>query len=187
MRRLLSYALTATAVAGLLAGCGSDSPATKTAAQPPQAGGSYPSQGIAFTPPSGWSVDRGQGSLVATVQAGPSTVAVWRYKRGEALPSSKAELKAARDALLGAARKHDSTFSEIKTAPTTIAGQPAVQIRARETIAGQKRTVRSTHIYSHGAEIVIDAYSDADSFRKVDADVFRPLLRSLKISNPRSA
>jgi hypothetical protein len=59
-----------------------------------------------------------------------------------------------------------------------------VQIRAREHIAGQPRTVRSTHIYAHGAEYVIDAYADADSFRQVDAQVFRPLLRSLHVSSP---
>jgi hypothetical protein len=44
--------------------------------------------------------------------------------------------------------------------------------------------VRSTHIYAHGAEYVIDAYADADSFRQVDAQVFRPLLRSLHVSSP---
>jgi hypothetical protein len=186
-RRPLILALTATAVAALAAGCGSDSSNTKTTAAKADAGGSYPAQGIRFTPPAGWSVDRGQGALVATVQAGQSTVAVWRYQRDEKLPKSTAELKAARDALLGAARKHDSEFREIKTAPTTVAGKPAVQIRAREMIAGQKRTVRSTHIYANGAEIVVDAYSDADSFRRVDADVFRPLLRSLQIKKPGSA
>jgi hypothetical protein len=188
MRRTLSLALTATAVAALAAGCGGgSSKTTTTTAAAQSAGGSYPTHGISFTPPAGWAVDGGKGPLVATVQAGQSTVAVWRYKRTEKLPKTKDELKAARDALLKAAHQHDSTFTEIKTAPTTIAGKPAVQIRARETIAGQPRTVRSTHIYANGAEIVIDAYSDADSFRKVDADVFRPLLRSLKVKKPRSA
>ena len=59
-----------------------------------------------------------------------------------------------------------------------------MQIRARETIAGQPRTVRSTHIYSHGAEIVVDAYADADNFRRIDAKYFRPLLRSLRVTSP---
>jgi hypothetical protein len=187
MRRALTLALTATAVAALATGCGGDSSNTPTTAVKADAGGSYPAHGIRFTPPAGWNVDQGKGALVATVQAGQSTVAVWRYERGQKLPKTKAELKAARDALLGASRRHDDKFREIKTAPTTIAGRPAVQIRARETIAGQMRTVRSTHIYANGAEIVVDAYSDADSFRRVDADVFRPLLRSLKIEKPGSA
>jgi hypothetical protein len=189
MRRPLALALTATAVAALAAGCGSDSSSTTTKPLATQSGtaGSYPAHGISFKPPAGWSVDAGKGALVATVQAGESTVAVWRYQRDEKLPKSKAELKAARDALLGASAEHDATFTKIKTAPTTVAGEPAVQIRARETIAGQPRTVRSTHIYANGAEYVIDAYATADTFRRVDADVFRPLLRSLQIKKPGSA
>jgi hypothetical protein len=184
MRRPASLALTAAAIAALAAaGCGgsaSNSTTTTSAAS----SGSFPAQGISFTPPADWSVDQGQGHLVATAQAGQATVAVWRYPRGEKLPKSKLELQAARDALLKASTKRDVTFEQIKTAATTIAGQPAVQIRAREHIAGQPRTVRSTHIYANGAEIVVDAYADADSFRKVDADVFRPLLRSLHVSAP---
>jgi hypothetical protein len=190
MRRPASFALTAVAAAALAAGCGGDtpSPAASKALVPVSdaTGGDYPAQGISFTAPSGWTVGSGKGHLVATAQAGQATVAVWRYPRAQKLPKSKAELKAARDALLTAARKRDVTFEQIKTAPTEIAGKPAVQIRAREHIAGQPRTVRSTHIYAHGAEIVIDAYADADSFRQTDAAVFRPLLRSLRVTKPAS-
>jgi hypothetical protein len=186
MRRPASLALTAAAFAALAtAGCGSDSSSPSTTTKSTVASGSFPAHGISFTPPADWSVDQGTGHLVATAQAGQATVAVWRYPRGEKLPKSKLELQAARDALLKASSKRDVTFEQIKTAATTIAGEPAVQIRAREHIAGQPRTVRSTHIYADGAEIVVDAYADADSFRKVDADVFRPLLRSLHVSKPK--
>jgi hypothetical protein len=183
MRRVACHALTAAAVAVLAAGCGSDS--SGGSAQPAQAGGSFPKAGVRFMPPADWSVNAGSGHLVATAQAGQATVAVWRYPRSEKLPTSKLQLQAARDALVRASRKRDASFEQIKTAATTIAGKPAVQIRAREHIAGQPRTVRSTHIYAHGAEYVIDAYADADSFRSVDAQVFRPLLRSLRVSAPR--
>jgi hypothetical protein len=183
MRRPACLALTAAAVAVLAAGCGSDS--SGGAAKPAQANGSFPQAGVKFTPPADWSVDAGDGHLVATAQAGQATVAVWRYPRTETLPKSKLELQAARDALVSASRKRDASFEQIKTAATTVAGEPAVQIRAREHIAGQPRTVRSTHIFAHGAEYVIDAYADADSFRSVDAQVFRPLLRSLQVSAPR--
>lgn len=179
-------ALTVVAVSALtfsVAACGSDS-SDNTAAPSAADSGAFPKQGVSFTPPSDWSVNEGKGHLVATAQAGSATVAVWRYPRSETLPASKLQLQAARDALLGLSKKRDATFEQIKTAATTIARQPAVQIRAREHIAGQPRTVRSTHIYAHGAEYVIDAYADADSFRAVDAKVFRPLLRSLHVSAP---
>jgi hypothetical protein len=185
MRRLPILALT---VAALAAGCGNDQTQAPDTTTPAPSGGesaaSYPQHGIAFKAPAGWNLDQGSGPLVATVQTGQATVAVWRYPRSEKLPKSMAQLKAARDALLAETRKRDSSFEVIKTAPTEIAGKPAVQIRARETIDGQPRTVRSTHIYSNGAEIVVDAYSDADSFRRVDAEVFRPLLRTLEVSKP---
>jgi hypothetical protein len=183
MRRHASFALTAAAVVALSSGCGSSSSSSKTTATAPSPP-AYPAQGISFKAPAGWTVDAGEGHLVATAQAGQATVAVWRYPRKQKLPKSKAELKAARDALLKASHQRDVTFEEIKTAPTTVDGAPAVQIRAREHIAGQPRTVRSTHIYAHGAEIVVDAYADADSFRQTDATVFRPLLRSLRVSEP---
>jgi hypothetical protein len=184
MRRPASLALTAAVLAALVAGCGGSS-SDDDAGTPAQATGTFPKAGVSFTPPPDWNVDAGTGHLVATAQAGQATVAVWRYPRGEKLPKSKLELQAARDALVSASRKRDATFEQIKTAATTIADEPAVQIRAREHIAGQPRTVRSTHIYAHGAEYVVDAYADADSFRAVDAQVFRPLLRSLKVTAPR--
>jgi hypothetical protein len=185
MRRPASFALTAAALAAFAAGCGGGG-SSQTTTTSAVRGGHYPAQGISFTAPDGWTVGAGKGNLVATAQAGQATVAVWRYPRSQKLPKSMDELKAARDALLKASRTRDVTFEEIKTAPTTIAGKPAVQIRAREHIAGQPRTVRSTHIYAAGAEIVVDAYADADSFRQTDATVFRPLLRSLHVTKPTS-
>jgi hypothetical protein len=177
-------ALTAVAVSAVaLSACGSSSDDTPATASSAADSGAFPAQGVSFTPPADWSVNAGKGHLVATAQAGSATVAVWRYARSEKLPSTKLQLQAARDALVQASEKRDVTFEKIKTAATEVAGQPAVQIRAKEHIAGQPRTVRSTHIYAHGAEYVIDAYADADSFRAVDAKVFRPLLRSLRLSS----
>lgn len=180
-------ALTAVAVSAVaLSACGSssDDPTTSGSGSAAADSGAFPKQGVSFTPPADWSVNTGNGHLVATAQAGSATVAVWRYARTQTLPKTKLQLQAARDALVSASKKRDVTFEQIKTAATEIAGQPAVQIRAKEHIAGQPRTVRSTHIYAHGAEYVIDAYADADSFRAVDAKVFRPLLRSLRVSSP---
>jgi hypothetical protein len=171
------------ALAALAAGCGGSS-SDDAATTPATVSGSFPKAGVSFAPPADWSVDAGKGHLVATAQAGQATVAVWRYPRSERLPKSKLELQAARDALIKASLKRDASFEQIKTAATKVAGRPAVQIRAREHIAGQPRTVRSTHIYADGAEYVVDAYADADSFRQVDAKVFRPLLRSLHVSSP---
>jgi hypothetical protein len=46
--------------------------------------------------------------------------------------------------------------------------------------------VRSTHVYAKQAEVVVDAYVAPRDFVNVDREVFRPLVRSLKIDPPRS-
>jgi hypothetical protein len=182
--RLAAILLLSAAVAG----CGNDRTEPGDVTTPAPAGAlvdaRFPEHGIAFKAPGGWNLSKGQAPLVATVQTGQATVAVWRYPRSEELPDSKAELRAALDALLQAAGQRDPTFEAIRSAPAEIAGEPGVQIRARETVDGQRRIVRSTHVYANGAEIVIDAFAAPSSFRRVDAEVFRPLLRSLALDEP---
>ena len=174
------------AALALLPACGNDRtdpPDVTTPASPSgTAPASYPKAGISFQSPRGWNLDEGDAPLIATVQTGQATVAIWRYPRSEELPKSRLELQAARDALVDAAKQRDPTFQVIKSAATKIAGKPAVQIRAKETVDGRRRTVRSTHIYADGAEVIVDAFAEPDVFRRVDAEVFRPLLLSLKLT-----
>lgn len=190
MRRLIG-ALAVLAASAAVAGCGNDETEPPDTTTPgPRLGSnptSFPRHGIAFEAPAGWSLDEGNPPLIATLATGQATIAIWRYPRSEPLPESDAELKAARDALLSAARRRDDTFQVIKSAPAEIAGHPAVQIRARETIQGQPRIVRSSHIYAEGAEVVIDAFAAPQYFRRVDAEVFRSVLRSLKLTAPQGA
>jgi hypothetical protein len=58
-----------------------------------------------------------------------------------------------------------------------------VQLRGTETIVGRPRMVRSTHVYTKNSEVVVDAFAPEQDFRRVDAQVFRPLLKSLKIGS----
>ena len=186
MRRLSPIFLATLA----LAACGNDKtkpPDVTTVGQPTgSTPANYPAAGLRFEAPAGWNLDPGKAPMVAVVQTGRATVGVWRYPRAEPLPKTKEELAAARDALLAAAKARDPTFSPIKSAVTKVNEQHAVQIRGNETIDGQRRTVRSTHIYAGGAEIVIDAVAPATEFRRIDAQIFRPMLRSLRISRPKA-
>lgn len=188
MRRLAATILLTAAAVGLTA-CGNDeTPAPDVTTPGPRLGSNpaaFPEHGITFDAPAGWNLNKGTPPLIATVATGQATIAVWRYPRSEDLPSSRVELQAARDSLVSAAMRRDPTFRVIKAASAVIAGKPAVQIRARETIEGQVRVVRSTHVYAEGGEVVIDAFAGPDDFRRVDADVFRPLLQSLNVTSPR--
>ncbi len=64
-------------------------------------------------------------------------------------------------------------------------GAPAIELLGTATIAGEKRRVRSTHVYAKGAEIVLDAYAPEQEFARVDREVFRPIAASLRIDPPR--
>lgn len=173
----------------LVAGCGNKrqpAPVVTTTSQPfgflPQ---TIPGQGLTFQRPREWRYVPGQPPLLATMSSGFTTIAVWRYPRTEPLPRTKAELATARDALVAAAKARDPTFKVIKAKGTRAAHHPAVVIIAEETIAGQPREVRSTHVYGEGAEVVFDAFAPRDVYPKVESSVFRPVVRSLELAKPR--
>jgi hypothetical protein len=147
----------------------------------------YPQAGVTLRrAPAGWTRISGAAPAVATIATGQATIGIFRYPRTEPLPKTKGQLEAAATALVAAAKARDPTFTEIKRAQLTIDGQPAVQIRGTETIDGQPRTVRTTHVYAHGAEVVVDAYAPAVDFRRVDAQVFRPLLATIWVRAPKA-
>jgi hypothetical protein len=173
----------------VVAGCGNQQQKPPVVGAPARVTGAMESQsfapaGVQFLAPADWHVQAGQAPLVATVQSGTAQIAVWRYPRTEPLPSTAAQLTQARDLLLKAAKARDTTFKEAQTAITRLGGHPAIQVRATETVGGQSRTVRSTHVYAFGAEVVVDAFAPAAVFGQVDQEAFRPLVRSLKLHAP---
>jgi hypothetical protein len=186
MRRASSLACAAAAI--MACGCGNQQSEPPDVSAPVHPVGTTPAsfdnQGVRFGVPGGWHLRGGAAPLVATVQSGTATIAVWRYPRTEPLPKTKAQLTQARDLLLQTAKARDQTFKEVKTAITKLGSHPAIQVRGTETISGQARSVRSTHVYAFGAEIVVDAFAPAAVFGRVDSEVFRPLLRSLRLRSP---
>jgi hypothetical protein len=179
------------AVAAALAGCGNGRARVPDTATPgPPLGtnaAAYPQAGLRFGAPAGWHVEPGRAPLVTTITTGRATIAVWRYPRTEPLPATGAQLEQARAALLAAAKARDASFAEHRTTVTRVDGRPAIVVRGTETLAGQPRTVRSTHVYAFGGEVVVDAFAPARDFARVDRQVFGPLVRSLRLSKPRAA
>ena len=178
--------------AGLaLNGCGNSRTPTPDISTPgPPIGtyeAKYPKQGIEFKAPAGWLLRQGTGTLVASVETGGASVSIWRYPRTEPLPRTRAQLEQAQQALVAAAQARDPTFKQVKVSVTRVAGAHAIVIRGTETIEGNPRTVRSAHVYSHGAEVVVDALASARYFRAIDALFFRPLLRSLRVGKASQA
>ena len=186
MRRTLLLTLPVLA----LAGCGSnkdnapDTSSIQTTG--PTVAVKYPDAGVAFRAPEGWRRQTGKAPLVAAVQTGQATIAVWRYPRDEQLPVTHTGLQAAKEALVGQIRKRDPSFKVQKAKLLHVGPKRAVQVLGIGTINGNPRMIRSTHIYTQKAEFVVDAYAPPTVFDRVDRTVFAPLLESLEIAKPKT-
>lgn len=179
-----------TLAAGMaIAGCGNEPRKPPTVTAPKAAFGwtkqEIPTQGVTFERPTAWRYSGGTPPLLGTMSSGLTTIAVWRYPRAEKLPETLDELNAARDALVAAARARDPTFKVIKAKGTRAAHRPAVVIIADETVAGQPRRVRSTHIYAAGSEVVVDAFAPADQYEQVETPIIIKLVRTFQITAPK--
>lgn len=191
VRRSLPAAATAAAAGlSLAAGCGNEKtpPPVVTTPGPPLGSNAqrFDAAGLRFAAPAGWDVTPGKTPLVATVSTGRATIAIFRYPRTEPLPSTAPALDRAADALAGAAKIRDASFAELKRGRLRVDRRPAISLRGTETVDGQPRTVRSTHVYAFGGEVVVDATAPAADFKRVDEQTFRPLVRSIRLAKPRA-
>jgi len=143
----------------------------------------YLHRSLRFSGPANWTTETGSAPLVVTLGSGPALVAIWRYPRStsQPLPADIPALERARRALIAAARARDPTFRVISSAVVGINSVPSVELDALETIRGQVRRVRSTHLYKRGVEVVVDEYAPEALFHTVDRGVFSPLLHSVRL------
>jgi len=149
-----------------------------------EAAEAFPQEGLFLDRPGNWPFQRGRPPLVASASSGTATVALWRYLRSEPLPREQAALNSAQDALEQAVKARDESFVLERGSNVEIDGAPAIELLGTETISGQKRRVRSTHVYAKGAEVVLDAYAPPEEFERVDREVFAPIAESLRIDPP---
>lgn len=186
-------ALVVIPLVALASGCGNARQTAPDVFTPgPPIGGikvAYPKAGLSFYRPGGWAIVEGGAQYsVATISTATAVIGIWRYPRPlSQLPATAQELDSAVSSLVQAAKARDPTFVALKSAHLTISGKPAVQVRGTETVDGQQRMVRSTHIYADSGEVVVDAFCQVKDFKRVDAQVFRPLLQTLKVTPPRAA
>ena len=143
-----------------------------------------PRYGVSFVRPANWPLTPPRPPQIAAVNSGRVSVNLWRYRRDERLPRTASELQRARRALIAAARARDRSLKVLSARSVRVGGAPGVELVADEKIGVARRKVRSTHLYAHGAELVIDAYAPPAEFAAVDRGVFAPLLRSLRVRRP---
>jgi hypothetical protein len=143
--------------------------------------------GVGFRRPANWVLGPGNAPQLAIIGSGRAAVVLWRYPRTEPLPKGADDLARARRALIAAARARDRSLRVISARTVSVGGARGVELVADERLGASRRRVRSTHLYAHGAELVVDAFAPPDEFTRVDRTVFVPLLRSLRVTRPGSA
>ena len=192
MRRTHRISIALVALAPLLSGCGNDrTPVPDLSLVPaPKAfrEAFFDEQGVRFRAPTNWRVVPGSDPQVATVAIGTAQVAVWRYPRSEPLPETRAQLDAARDALVAQIESRDPTFKLTSTRLVLKPGIRAVEvvgIGTNLTNQSVQRSMRSLHAYGRGAEVVMDAFAPPKDFARIDEQAFGPMSRSLKLRAPK--
>ena len=192
MHRTLLTLLAGLAV--LLAGCGNERtpvpelgliPTPKEFRATP-----YLAQGVQFRTPTNWRVVDGKDTHLATVAVGDAQVGIWRYPRDEPLPETRAQLAAARQALVAQIESRDPTFKLTSTRLVIKPGFRGVEVIGVGTNLANKsiqRSMRSLHAYGHGGEVVMDAFAPPREFARVDEQAFGPMARSLRLSAPRAS
>jgi hypothetical protein len=178
----------AVAAAVLVAGCGNDKTDPPNIGRIPAPTGFrdqvFIKDGVFFRAPRNWRVIEGQSPQVATIAAGDAQIAVWRYRRTEPLPETRAQLKAAMKALIAQVSSRDATFTLQSSRIVEKKGLRGVELIGEATNQGQRRRVRSLHAYGRKAEVVVDAFAPLPVFGRVDDETFGPVARSLKLGEP---
>jgi hypothetical protein len=141
----------------------------------------YSVAGISLRVPTNWRAFQGTGSQLVTVAIGDGQIAVWRYARSEPLPVTRAQLDAARQALVAQVERRDGTFELTSSRLVMKPGLRAVELVGQGTNQGERRAVRSLHAYGRGVEVVVDAFAPPQDFARVDEQTFGPVARSLRL------
>ena len=182
-------ALAVPALAGAAAGCGNDPTPAPNVTAPRAASGWKTIRGgepqVTVSAPRNWPVQLGPEPSIASFGSGRALVAVWRYPRSEPAPRTADELRDAEQALVEAARRRDTTFSERSVRTTKVGGVPAIVVLGDGTIRDTRVRIRSTHVYHEGTELVVDAYAPPDDFDRLDRVTFPRIASSLRLAPPR--
>jgi hypothetical protein len=178
----------AAAAAALLAGCGNkqtNAPDVGKIAPPGKfVLAAFPKQGVTFKRPSTWSLVVGTAPQVATVSAGEGQIVIWNFPRTEPLPVTRAQLGAARNALLGAVKQRDRTFALKSSRIVLKPSYAGVELIGTGTNQGVRREVRSLHAFGNASEIVVDEFAPPKDFGRVDKETFGAVARSLRLLKP---
>ena len=139
-----------------------------------------PRTGVRFEAPRNWVKRIRVNPGMFRIASGAADVSGWAYPRIEPLPKTRAQLAAARDALVERARARNPSFRLTSSQLTTVQGLPAIELRGTQRLLGKTIETRSVHIFRVPGEYVIEALAPPSDFALVDTRVLDPLLHSLQ-------
>jgi hypothetical protein len=137
---------------------------------------------LRFVAPVNWTRRIRDNPGVVRISSGDAEVSGWAYPRAEKLPSTRAQLAAARDALVARARQRNPTFRLVASRISRVKGSPAIELRGTQQLLGKQIETHSVHIYRGLGEYVFEALAPARDFGVADRKVLDPLLKSLDFS-----
>jgi hypothetical protein len=139
-----------------------------------------PRTGLRFQAPRNWVKRIRSYPGIFRIASGGADVSGWAYARpGVQLPTTRAQLVAARDALVRQAKSRNASFRLTSSAMTTLQGAPAIELRGTQRIFGKTVETHSVHVYRAG-EYVFEALAPPRDFKLTDTRVLEPLLRSVR-------
>jgi hypothetical protein len=168
-----------------LPACGherTEAPEIEVASNDPVDRHEFPRYGVVVSVPRSLPLQRRPRPEVFRVYLGQPFVSMFAYRRRERIPRRPGELAAARRRLIREVEERDPGFDLRRSRLTEVAGGKTVELVGDQTISrGQLRT-RSVHVYKGGAEYVIELLAPVGEFARMDREVLRPLLASLRLS-----
>lgn len=169
----------------LAAGCGNSRTAVPSLTRPAEPGGyrtlRFPAAGVSISAPASWPMITERPPLLTVVTSGNAVIALWRYPRTEAPPASASALSTARASLFGAVRARQGSVRVINSRTARIDGAPAIEFTAVERIAGLRRQVLSTHLFTARGEVVLEEYAPPALFKSIRRPLFARVRSSLAV------
>jgi hypothetical protein len=169
----------------LLAGCGSRPAAVPQVAAPAAPEGfhliTYRAAGLRLAAPRSWTTTPESPPLVTVISSGGAVISLWRYARPGDLPSTSSQLQRAGRRLIAAALRRQPRLHVIGATLERLDGHPTVELEATEPNRTTQERVRSIHVFTPAAELVVEEYAPLKVFDRVDREVFQRVSRSLLV------
>ena len=168
-----------------LAGCGDGPTPQPSVGRPALDPTSQPTtlpNGGSIDLPATWKITTSSsGPQVALASSGQGFIAVWHYPRTEPLPVTRADLRNTRRSLRAAVMSRDPKF-KLTAAILRQGPPPAVELIGVGRLAGAPRAIRSLHVYTAGAETVVDCIAPVSEAAQFATTVCDPALQSLQVN-----